>query len=120
MTYMTAAVTDTRNGFGTRLKKVQRKHARMARGYHCKVSRDGLIVFKAKRRKPGVPWRGLTLTVMGFLFFKGVVMAHMGDATYASRVAEMSRGSTLDRAGAAVMQADPVSEFVAQQLRPLL
>jgi len=113
-------MTDATNGFGNRLKKVQRKHARMARGYDCKVGRDGLIVFKPKRRKPGVPWKGLALLLMGFLGFKGLVMAHMGPDGYAERVAQMNAGSVVDQFGATIMQADPLSEFVAQQLAPLI
>ncbi|QYX57434.1 hypothetical protein K1T73_03260 [Roseovarius sp. SCSIO 43702] len=111
-------MTDAMNGFGTRLKSLQRKHAKMARGYECKVGRDGLIVFRPKRRRPGVPWRGIALLVLGFLCFKGLVLAHMGPEGYAERVNEMRRGGAVEQAGAIVMQVDPVADFVARQLAP--
>ena len=113
-------MTDTRNGFGNRLKHVERKHAKMARGYDCKVARDGLIVFKPKRRKAHFPWKGLTLLFVGLLGFKGLVIAHTGSDTYSQRVAELSNGAVYERAGAVVLQIDPVSEAIATKIKPYL
>lgn len=113
-------MSDARNGFGTRLKNVERKHAKMARGYDCKVGRDGLIVFKPKRRRARFPWKGFALMVAGVLCFKGLVIAHTGDDAYDQRVAELRLGTMPERLGAAVMQTDPVSAMIASRIRPLL
>ncbi len=113
-------MSDTRNGFGTRLKNVERKHAKMARGYDCKVGRDGLIVFKPKRRRARFPWKGLMLLAIGVLSFKGLVIAYTGDDAYDQRVAELRVGTMPEQFGAVVMQTDPVSAMIATQIRPFL
>ena len=107
-------------GFDNRLKKIGRKRARMARGYVSKVGRDGLIVFRPKRNEGGFPIRGLALLVIGFFCFKGLVLAHLGQETYTTRVDQLGSGSVVEQAGAFVMQADPVSQFIAQKMRPLV
>lgn len=109
-------MTDTQNGFADRLKAVQRKHVRLAQGYDCKVGRDGLIVFRPKRRKASFPIRGLVLAVLAFVCFKGLVMAQIGPALYQSRVDTLGEGAVFERIGAFVMQADPVTVYIAETL----
>ncbi|MFU1477735.1 hypothetical protein ACM25N_08515 [Roseovarius sp. C7] len=111
-------MSDATNDFSNRLKAVERKHAKLARGYSCKVGRDGLIVFKPKRRKIGFPWRTLAMVVVGFLAFKGLVIAQMGTETYDQRISEMSAGPLQEQIGAFVMQPDPVAEVVARNVAP--
>lgn len=110
--------TTTRNGFATRLKSVKRKHTRMAHGYDAKVSRDGLIVFRPKRRKAGLPLRGLLLAVAAFFGFKVLVMLQLGAGAYDTRVATLQSGTTVEQIGAAIMQVDPVSGAIAGYLAP--
>ena len=109
-------MSDATNTFSNRLKAVERKHAKLARGYSCKVGRDGLIVFKPKRRKIGFPWRSLALIVVGFLAFKGLVIAQIGEASYEQLISEMSQGPLQEQIGAFVMQPDPLAEVVARNV----
>jgi hypothetical protein len=109
----------TQNGFSDRLKKVSRKHARMANGYDAKVGRDGLIVFRPKRRKRGMPIRGHMLVGAAFLGFKALMIVQLGASTYDARVQALQDGTTLEQAGAFVMQADPISVGLAAQMAPL-
>ncbi|MEB8388996.1 hypothetical protein OO012_17340 [Rhodobacteraceae bacterium KMM 6894] len=109
----------TQNGFTDRLKKVNRKHARMARGYDSKVGRDGLIVFRPKRRKAAMPVRGLILAAVALFGFKALVIVQLGASTYDARVEGLQAGTTLEQIGAFVMQADPVSAALAVQMAPL-
>ncbi len=113
-------MTYSEKGFTARIKNVQRGHARMAHGYDSKVGRDGLIVFRPKRRKRSFPLRGLMLMIVGLLCFKGLVMAQFGAATYDARVDNLRQGTMLEQAGAVIMQADPVSRFIAIKAAPLL
>ncbi|RKF14214.1 hypothetical protein D6850_12150 [Roseovarius spongiae] len=92
---------------------------RMANGYVSKVGRDGLIVFRPKRRKRPVPVRGLMLLVVGVLCFKGLIMAQYGNAIYDARVADLRTGTTVEQVGALIMQADPISQFIAERAAPL-
>lgn len=104
--------------FERRLKLINKKRARLADGYVSKVGKDGLIVFRPKRREGGFPIKGLALLVLGFFVFKGVILAHLGDGTFEARLAQLSQGSTVEQAGAFIMQPDLVSQAIAQQLRP--
>ena len=107
-------------GFDTRLKRISRNRARMAQGYVGQVGRDGLIVFRPKRRSGGFPIKGLMLLVLGVFCFKGLILAHLGEQIYETRVASLAEGSVVEQAGAFVMQADPISLAIAQKVRPLV
>jgi len=113
-------MSDTQNGFGTRLKSVERKHTRLAQGYDCKVGQDGLIVFRPKRRKASFPWRGLVVLIVGFLCFKGLIIAQIGPSLYQERIEKLQQGTVFEQVGAFVMYADPVAQAVAAKIRPLL
>ncbi|NCQ25567.1 MAG: hypothetical protein COW54_03650 [Rhodobacteraceae bacterium CG17_big_fil_post_rev_8_21_14_2_50_63_15] len=106
--------------FDSRLEAIARKRAQMERGYVGKVSKNGLIVFRPKRRRASVPVRGLVYVIAGFVFFKAVVIAHLGLALYEDRLVQLSQGSFVEQAGAIVMQPDRLSEMLAANMRPLL
>ncbi len=109
----------TDNGFDARIKRVQRSHARMARGYEAKVGRDGLIVFRPKRRKPRLPLRSMVLMIAAFFGFKVLVLMQIGDLAYQARIDALMSGSAAEQAGALVLQVDPVTRTIADQLAPL-
>jgi len=113
-------MSDAFQGFDTRLKSIDRKRARLERGYVSKVSKDGLIVFRPKRRKSGIPVRGIIYLVAGFIFFKAVVIAHLGPNLYEERLVQLSQGSTIEQVGAVAMQSDPLSMMLAGKLRAVL
>ncbi len=107
-------------GFDARLKKIDRNRARLANGYSAKVTRDGLIVFRPKRRTQSFSVRGLAMLVLGFFLFKAMILAHLGDTTYEQRVTALQTGTVVEQAGAFVMQKDRVSVIMSQYLRPFL
>ena len=107
-------------GFDRRLKLIGKKRARLADGYVSKVGKDGLIVFRPKRRAGGFPIKGLALLVIGFFVVKGMILAHLGAATFEGRLAALSQGSVVEQTGAWIMQPDVVSQTIAQQLRPFI
>lgn len=111
--------TTANNGFDARIKRVQRNHLRMARGYEAKVGRDGLIVFRPKRRKPRLPVRGLVVLIAAFFAFKVLVLMQIGDVAYQARVDAMMSGSFDERMGGIVLQIDPLTRTIAWQLAPL-
>lgn len=113
-------MSDVHQGFQTRLRSISRKRARFERGYVGKVGRDGLIVFKPRRRRPFIPLRGLLYVVLGFVFFKAVVLAHLGAVTYEERIAQLAQGSHIEQAGALVMKPDPLTRTMARYLAPAL
>ena len=107
-------------GFDRRLKLIGKKRARLADGYVSKVGKDGLIIFRPKRREGGFPIKGLALLVIGFFVFKGLILAHLGEGTFDARLTQLSQGSVVEQAGAWIMQSDPVSQTIAQQVRPFV
>lgn len=113
-------MADAFNEFDQRLRRIDRKRSRIKRGYVTVVDRDGLIVTKPRRRRPSFPWKGISILIFGFIGFKALLMAHLGFGVYHDRVETLSEGSMVEVAGAVVMTADPVSTYVAIQLRPYL
>lgn len=107
-------------GFDARLKRIDRKHAKLANGYSARVSRDGLIIFRPKRRQRGISLRGVVFLIAGFLSFKGLILGHLGGTVYEDRLASLQQGTFVEQAGAYVMQADPVTSYIADKVRPFL
>lgn len=99
--------------FDRRLKRIVRKHKRMENGVTHSVSKTGLIVARPRIYNPKFPMKGLILAVLAMFAFKGYLYASLGEQTYSSRVAELASGSTVEKAGAWVMQADPATSMIA-------
>jgi len=106
--------------FDKRLKKIVRRHDKMSNGVVRSVSSDGLIVAKPRLYRPRFPLKGLLAVLfLGFLF-KGFLFAYLGEAAYVERVATLQSGSTLEQAGAWVMQADPVTKLAGDGIATIL
>lgn len=101
--------------FDTRLKRIGRKHRKLAAGYVGAMTDDGLIVPRARRRRIRVPYAGIALLAIGIVGLKGIAYSRIGAETYDARVASLAQGSTGERIGAWVMQADPLTRWVAAQ-----
>jgi len=55
-----------------------------------------------------------------FVFFKAFLVANLGPQTYDDRLARLNNGTVVEQAGAFVMQADPLTVYAAQKIRPVL
>ncbi len=106
--------------FDHRVDRLSKRHQALAKGYDLRLRADGLLVPKPRRAAPRVPLKALVVFVTGFLLFKGVMLAHIGPEAYQDRLALLQDGTMVERGSVWVLQIDPVSEFVAQQLRPYL
>ena len=105
--------------FDKRMERIVRKHQRLARGYVPAITEDGLIVAKPKRSVK-LPWRSvLLLLVVGF-GFKMYLFASIGPEAYETRIARLAQGTQVERMGAWMMTADPVTVSVAERLAPIL
>ena len=103
--------------FHKRLRRIIRRHRLLAAGYTMKLNSDNLLVAHPRHLSPKFPWRAMaTVLVVGF-GFKAFLIAALGDATYLSRLGGLSHGHALERAGAWVMQPDPLSQMVADVMR---
>lgn len=106
--------------FNERLTLLSEKHARMSNGYVASVRSDGLIVVRPRRARIAFPLRGLALLTVGFFVFKAFILAAIGPVTYNERLANLQAGNTLERAGAWVLQIDPLTDAIAGLTGPVL
>ena len=111
---------EDRYQFQARLAQLNRKHAAMAAGCDAQMRADGLIVVKPGKTRHRVTPRGIVYLLAAVLLFKAVLMAALGQATYAERIATLGQGNLLEQAGAAVMQSDPLSLLLSEKIRPIL
>ncbi len=103
--------------FNSRLRQINRRHQKLSRGYVRLIEKDGMLVpMPQRRRQLGFPWRGLMVTITIFLVFKGALLAQLGEGTYNFRVAKIADGNVVEQFGAWIMQADPVSLWIASQI----
>ncbi|WP_323779855.1 hypothetical protein [Leisingera sp.] len=109
-----------RDQFQARLKQINRKHEALSAGYSAKLRPDGLLVVRPHRLRTRGSGRSILLFVAAVLLFKSFLMAALGFGSYDARVQTLAAGSGVERAGAFLMQADPVSVFVARKIGPVL
>lgn len=107
--------------FSKRLHRIDRDHRKLSRGYVRLVERDGILV-PAPERAGGFrfPYRGLLFAAIGLLLFKAVLFAGLGEGTYNFRVNEVANGTGFEQVVAWVMQADPITIWLAGFAAPLL
>lgn len=109
-----------RYDFEARTRRLIGKHTNMANGYKTKVQRDGLIVVKPKRKNSPISMRSFAIFLIAFFAFKGFLIANLGEQTYGERVAQLGNGTSVEKAGAMVMQPDVISQYIAQAIGPIL
>lgn len=104
--------------FSDRIRRIDRQHRRMGGAYVELVERDGLLVPKhaRRRRRGGFPLRGLVIALIGFVVFKGFLLAQLGSITYESRLEKLRSGAVPEQVAAWVMHADPAASWIARQL----
>lgn len=113
---MELAVPQQNVPFDKRLKRINRRHDRMAKGAVRVVQPDGLIVTRPRMYRPRFPLKSIVaLLLMGFLF-KGFMLANLGADAYDARLANLAQGTMMERAGAWAMQLDPVTVAIAGQI----
>jgi len=106
--------------FEVRMSKINRRHKRLSRGYVMSVNHDGLIIAEPKTRGSVIPWRGILFVLVGMLIVKGVMLAQIGPESYEARVATLQAGNQFEQVGAYVLAADPVTQWIATVVAPLL
>ncbi len=104
------------NSFEQRVRHLASKHRRMASGIAHRMGRDGLITAHPRRRMPSFPLRGLMILLAAAFVFKAFLYASLGASVYEQRVGLLAAGSVVEQGGAWVMQADPATIWVAQQI----
>lgn len=101
--------------FDKRLRQIDRKNRKLARGYRNKLMPNGVIQPKAVRGFH-FPLKGFLLLAGGFFLFKAFMLSSIGPVTYEDRLSVLEAGTVVEQAGAWMMQVDPVTAFVAEQM----
>ncbi len=105
--------------FDRRVRKIQKRHRKLAHGYVQSVGHDGLIVVRPRRRIR-FPWKGIAMVLLALFAFKGFLHAQLGDGIYDQRVAKLQNGTVIEKVGGWAMQADPLTQWISAQVRPYL
>jgi len=63
--------------------------------------------------------RPLLVLIVAVIGIKGIILNQVGADTYSARVEALTKGSSVDKIGAFIMQADPLTLFVASQIREI-
>jgi len=111
-------MADSRSDFMTRLRRLDRRHRAMGRGYTATMRGDGLIVVRPRRLQFRLPIRGFILLMIIFMCFKGFMIASLGEQAYGERLNILKEGSAYEKVGAFIMGVDPVSKGISDILRP--
>jgi hypothetical protein len=106
--------------FDQRVNNLGRKHNALSRGYVTRMRPDGLIVARPHRKQSRISLKVVFRFLLAFLAFKGFLIASLGPDGYGDRVNKLENGTVVEKAGAFVMQMDPVSNLIAQQIGPIL
>lgn len=104
--------------FHKREQALRRKHIRMSKGYVTRMNRNGVIEQVPDRHFSGIGLRLVLRLALVVMAFKILVYAWLGETQYLSSVATLSQGALYEKAGAWVMQADPVTRAVAEFISP--
>lgn len=106
--------------FAQRLNLLARKHEAMSRGYVTRIQPDGLIVAHPRRRPPRLPRPAIFVFLLAFFVFKAFLVASLGSQAYDDRLARLQAGTAMEKGGSFIMQADPLTMFLAKQIGPIL
>lgn len=113
-------MSETLFHFDKRVHRIARKNRKLARGHVNFIDRAGLIRQRPRRSLAALPLRGLMIIGLGFVGFKGLLIAHQGPVQYDEKLALLAEGSIFEQGAAWAMEIEPVSRTVAGMLAPLL
>jgi len=105
--------------FGRRVNRINKRHGTTGGGVVTVLSSDGLLVPQPRRSHFRFPWRAVALVAVAFFLLKGLLLAGLGNAEYTDRAVKLQAGTTVEQFGGWAMQPDPVTQWIAEQLRAI-
>ncbi len=109
--------------FERRVSRIEkRKNAIADNGARKKVGKDGLVEFVPKGGALGLrfPWRAVVLLAIFLFAGKVGIFRALGPEAYAEKLSALEAGSQIDQVGAVIMQVDPATQWVSDQLDRIL
>ena len=74
---------------------------------------------RAQRRNTPI-FRPMLVVFLAVISVKGVIHHQVGGETYIARVEALRQGGSVDKLGAFIMQADPLTAFVSAQISDVI
>ncbi len=105
--------------FDRRMRRIVKNHRRLDRGFVAAIDENGLLVAKPQRALPRISYSWMIGMLTMLFMFKVYLFAVLGPTTYDERVTKLANGTVIEQAGAFVMQADPLTVWVAGQFDPI-
>ncbi|RYH10351.1 hypothetical protein [Tropicimonas sp. IMCC6043] len=108
-----------RHEFSGRLRRIEKIHRRGG-GFEA-VGTLGQSHYTRMRMRSGRRplLRSAIILVVSIVLLKGLLLAGLGEAAYAEKLAQLSTGGVIDRVGGYIMALDPFSSIVAKLLAPI-
>ncbi|SMX44102.1 hypothetical protein [Actibacterium lipolyticum] len=103
--------------FQGRLRRVEKIHRRGG-GFEAAGTLGRSYYTSAARKKSFV--RPFLLTLTGAMLFKAFLLMQIGELDYRERVEALKSGTQVEVAGAYVMQADPITVWLANNAKAML
>jgi hypothetical protein len=119
--FLEAAVEDTLRDFDKRQKEIRGKHIRLAKGYETKLDGNGVFLHVPNNKAGRRSGLRLLLTGAAVVFgFKVLTLSWLGTEAYAAHLTSLAQGTPLEKAGAWIMQIDPVTAKTAEMVAPFV
>lgn len=109
----------TNTSFTERVQKLNSVDRSLPRGLGTTVNGNGETVVCKRKRKDFNPRRGLAIIMLVFFGMKGMFYEQLGPLTYNGRISTLEQGVMVERMGAKLMQAEPVTLWVSEQIGKL-
>ncbi len=106
--------------FYGRIYRIQKAHSRGG-GFEAEgaLGRSYFVAPPARSLAFGRLLRPLLYLAIVITLVKAFIFAQIGPATYASRVAALQKGDSIDRVGAFIMIVDPATAYLAGKIEGL-
>lgn len=99
--------------FKSRLRKIDAQH-RDGVGWAAAGAIGQSYYTESRRRSLAGRWlRPIAFTLLAIIVVKGAVHAYVGAESYDASIAVLGLGGTIEKVGAYVLQADPLTVFVS-------
>ncbi len=105
--------------FAERVQRLNKKDKAMPNGLGTTVNCNGESVICKRKTRDFNPRRGLAIIMLVFFGMKGMFYEQLGPITYSGRISSLEQGVLIERWGAKLMQADPVTLWVSEQIGKL-
>jgi len=107
--------------FEQRVKRISRDYEKIkVAGANPRLRKDGLIEMRPARPKLRLPLRPILLILAMAFGFKVFVYNYLGPEDYEARLAALDAANPVERAGQFILQADPATLWLTQQVGRLL